>query len=151
MPCPLNYILPLWNSLYVSDFSICPPKNIMPLWKKFLLRRNSPVKSNSRVLACSEAYAKWAGNWQTEQSSTPGFPIWEGQARLCVATCTNSNQFPQPFFLFNLVFGFRAHLPWSQLSNRFTGVCKITSGTELKLPLSAYIGLFRVCFLAVLQ
>lgn len=149
MPCPLNYILPLWNSLYVSDFSICPPKNIMPLWKKFLLWRNSPVKSNSRVLACSEAYAKWAGNWQTEQHSRISHMRRPG-----TIVCGHLHKFSSispTFFSVQPSIRFRACLPWSQLSNRFKGACKITSGTELQLPLSAYIGLFRVCFLAVLQ
>lgn len=105
----------------------------MPSWKESLLWQSSLMKP------CSEEDAKWAGNWQTEQNSTPGFPVREGQALLC----DNENKFtsisPIYFLLFKLIFIFSACLPWSQLSNRFTGACKITSGTDLKLPLSACI------------
>lgn len=56
------------------------------------------MKPYSRFLACSEVDAEQDGNWQTKQSSTPEFSVREGQALLCVTTCTNSNQFPQIFF-----------------------------------------------------
>lgn len=135
--CPLNYPTS-WNSLYVSNFPSALPKILCPYERSFCCGR--VVKLYLRVLACSEVVAKWAGNWQTEQSSTPGFPVREDQALLCVTTCTNSNQFPPHFFfLFKLILRFSACLPWSLLSNRFRGAWKIPSGTDLKFPLSAYI------------
>lgn len=106
----------------------------------------APVKSSSRVLAFSEVYAKWAGNWLTEQSSIPGFPLWGGQALLCVATCTNSHPFLQPFFLFKVAFRFRACLPWSQQPYRVYLTQTGHIDTDVKLPMSAHIGLFRVHF-----